>query len=459
MSKSQTQTAPADAGQPSGDAAANAPTASGASLPNATPQMIAADEFDAAWRGEESTIRAGLREIDTIVAGDVSGAAYIKAKAALKGLQVPLSTMVLWYPGSGDDPIEKRVIAAHNELQPETSVAAYDLLSRIMKTAVAASDPAVATDARVGASKDSTKPQFKYVQSRVLVDKSVPADKRPNGAYVGSQTDAKAEFDAEIAAANKSGDVDSEQAWKLGKDAVDSVVNLRRLGNELAALGMRRNRWRRVLYVNVAQQYLDQYKDSNPVTPVGKVWSDALAKAAQAHKAYVNEHGPKSTATTEGLQSAIAKAVWDDFLALKVEVQGKKQKSEDEVRKALVKALWKALDDVDKEFTAQCASQVEKYLDTMAQFVPDTAEALKRPSRKASEQRQREEQEAEARAKSDAAEEGAADDKAHADAAEQRQQARAQQRDAAQPAAPTPRSGNAPAPRTSSRASRVARPA
>lgn len=451
MAKTQTAHAP------SGDAAQTAPTADGASLPNATPQMIAADEFDAAWRADQTAIRVSLREIDTITAGDINGTAYIKAKSTLGKLQVPLSTMVLWYPGSTDDPIEKRIVAAHNELQPETSVAAYSLLSRIMRTAVAASDPAIAKDARMGESTDEAKPQFKYVQLRALVDKSVPADKRPKGAYEGTQADAKAEFDIELSRAKAAGDADSAMAWENGKEAINNIVKLRRLGNDLAALGMQRNRWRRILYVQAAQQYLDDYTASKPITPVGKVWRDAVGMAMAAHKSYVNENGPKGTATVEGLATAIKTAVWDNFLAKKIEVQGKRQISEDEAKKNAIKALWKALDTVDQIFTVTLAEQVETYRSrTLTQFLPDVAEELKRPRVKAAERRAAEDREAEVRAQADAQAAGEADTQAQAEATTERQKARAQQREAAMP---TRREVTKPATPASDRMSRVKRPA
>jgi hypothetical protein len=340
----------------------NAATSDGAPRPNASDAQMVADTYRDRLDAHRDELMSGVARIEKIVAGDKDGEGY-NAAVALAPLHLDLTELVFWRPNDTDNEIEKVINAEQNVIYPKASPAAYNALSNAMFLAVCASGEAVAAQARIGGGNEK-QPQFRYVQVRKLCDPSIP-EKDRKGAFGGTSADAKAQLQALHDGAKAS--PDDARVYASALAAIDDMERLRRLGNEIAALGMAKSRVRKLVYTKAIEPLVDDFVATDPKESIGDVWVGALGRAAQAHQSYMSaQKKAVKPATVPELEAAIRRAVWTEYLQPKIGTVDKEKASEEEVTANLVKKMWASIDAIDKAFAGlQIGEAVTTTLNTL----------------------------------------------------------------------------------------------
>lgn len=397
-------------------------------LPNATPDQIVADEW-AARVAADTSLDAALADIGKLTRGDEAGAAFTLAKAH-PSISMDHSELVEWFPGSTSNAVEKRVVSIQEMKAPDASPAYHSLISNAMFHAVCASRKEIAEEARNGNGSDES-PDFGNVRKRSMAPKSTPADKVKKSEFHGDEADARKVIVTERDKATKAGDKQSAAVWQQAFDAIDSVELLRRMGNDLAAVGMAKGRWRRIIYTKVCASHLDEYAAANPKKKIGTVWTLALGKAAEAHGKYMSSCiKAKATPNADELAKAIDVAVWDNYLEPLIGIKAKVGLTEEEEQTKVVAGLWRAVDAADSFQSTGLAVHLKAWIAEHSDraWLARPAEAKRNAQRAAA-------AEAEAKAKADAEATAEAEANANAEAKAERARQRADAKGASGPQA------------------------
>lgn len=291
-----------------------------------------------------------------LVASGASGYAAAKELARTTGLTPDL--FAAWRPDDPKNRVEQFIRELHNLSGSKDRFEIREEMSAALHAAVCASAKDIATKAREGQS-DATDPNLRAKISAVRAQ--VYSE---DAGGIASQAAAAALLAKRLK--ETASDPERLAIWQQASAAVDQLVALRRMGNDLGAMQTNSTRWRAALYLPLVAGPLDKYSDHYGSDKIGGVVAKALSTARKAHKDYIKssvDTGNADKMTGDGLVAAVHAALDKDVIGPATTIGGK-VKSDLEVMRDVNARLWKLLAKVDELWSTNLTTMVAMHAAT-----------------------------------------------------------------------------------------------